>query len=185
MSFSEVPLLMTTKMGLSDSFLSDLGHFFGLWAALEATIDYMIGSLLKISHEETHILTAGMEFGRKADLLRAFLARSSHKEKDRIGPLLTIIQNEARRNIFTHSMISSNADLVTFTHRKVQGAYSTTEITFTGPEFNRHVCTITRYMMDLHSLLDIDENDFQAFGKAASSASTKANRSPHPPSSSA
>lgn len=170
---------------MSDPFLRDLGHFYGLWSALESALDYMIGRLLKIPHLETHILTAGMEFGRKANLLRVLLARSDHPEKDRIRALLTIIQREAKRNIFTHSFLHSDDESVTFVHRKMDGAYTGTEWRFTGPEFRQHVSNVTAYAGDLHGLLGIDEVDFQAFGRAASSTRNSSTTSPHPPSSSA
>jgi hypothetical protein len=171
---------------MMDSFLRDLGHFYGLWSALESSLDYMIGRLLKIPHVETHILTVGMEFGRKANLLRTLLARSDHPEKDRIRSLLRKIQNEARRNIFTHSIMHSDAESVTFVHRKMDGDYTGTPWRFTGEEFRQHVSDITAYAGDLSDLLGIDEADFQAFGRAASTNTrSSSTTSPHPPSSSA
>jgi hypothetical protein len=171
---------------MSDSFLRDLGHFYGLWSALESALGYTIGQLLKIPHLETHILTAGMEFGRRANLLRVLLMRSDHPERDRIRMLLSKIQNEARRNIFTHSIMHSDDASVTFVHRKMDGTYTGTEWRFTGPEFRQHVSDITAYAGDLHDLLRIDEADFQAFGRAAaSSVRSSPSTSPTPPSSSA
>lgn len=171
---------------MTDQFLRDLGHFYGLWSALESSLDYMIGQLLRIPHAETHILTAGMEFGRKANLLRVLLGRSDHPEKDRIRGLLTIIQNEARRNIFAHSIMHSDEESVTFVYRRMDGTYSGTPWRFTGAEFTQHVLNITAYAGDLSDTLGIDEADFQAFGRAAATSSPRSStRSPDPPSSSA
>jgi hypothetical protein len=178
-------LLAVGRLALTTSFTSDVGRFYGMWSSLEACIDYTIGRLLKTSHTDTHILTAGMEFGRKANLLRALLARSDEPEKDRIRALLTKIQNESRRNIFTHSLMLSDSESVTFVHRKMDGTYTGKEVRFTGPEFKQHVDDITAFAMDLSQLLSINPADFQEFGRAASSAENKASKSPQPPSSGA
>ena len=75
---------------------------------------------------KTHAIVAGMEFGRKASLFRILLEQTNHPKKEEIKTLLTKIQNEAKRNIFTHSIIYSDNDIsVEFIHRKVQmGAFA-------------------------------------------------------------
>jgi hypothetical protein len=173
------------KLALTVPFTCLVGRFYGMWASLEASIDYSIGRLLKIPHTDTHILTAGMEFGRKANLLRALLTRSDDPDRDKIKSLLTKLQNEARRNIFTHSLMFSDENSVTFVHRRMDGTYTGSEIRFTGPEFEKHVVDITNLARDLGRFLNIDPDDYQAFGRAASSASSNDPKSPQPPSSKA
>jgi hypothetical protein len=170
---------------MTSDFLCNLGTFYGFWSSLETTLDYLIGRYLKLPHEETHILTAGMEFGRKANLLRALVMRTSDPNKDKIRDALTKIQNESKRNLFSHSLINSNPHSITFVYRKTDGVYSATETRFTPPEFADHLKKIARLAGEFTKLVKIDEADFQAFGKAALSAAQSATTSPHPPSSNA
>jgi hypothetical protein len=134
-------------------FTENLGTFYAMWLALEATLDYQIGRLLKQPHTETHILVAGMEFGRKANLLRILMGRSDNSNKDEIKRLLSKIQNESKRNIFTHSILHSGPDEVTFIHRKVDGSFSATAARFTRNEFYNHVKEITGIANQFGALL--------------------------------
>lgn len=176
--------MATSPAILTDNtFVENLGLFYAMWSSLETTVDYLIGRYIKLPHEETHILTAGMEFGRKANLLRTLVMRSADPEKETIRGLLSKIQNESKRNLFAHSMINSNANSVTFIYRKTGGVYSAKETRFTAEEFRDHVRTIAYLARDFHNAAKIDDADFQLFGKAALSASQSDTTSPQPPSS--
>jgi hypothetical protein len=164
-------------------FTNNLGTFYGMWLALEATIDYQIGRLLKQPYTETHILTAGMEFGRKANLLRILISRSDHPNKEHIKRLLTKLQQESKRNIFTHSILHSLADEVTFIHRKIDGAFSATGTRFTKGEFESHVKNMVNLANDFGRALDFDHDDFQSFCAEAHNAMKSDSTSPQPPSS--
>jgi hypothetical protein len=161
------------KLALTKPFLSDLGLFYGMWSALETTIDYQIGKLLNLPHDETHIITAGMDFGRKANILRVLLKKMELPEKEHMIALIAKIQNESKRNIFAHSQLHSDENTVTFIHRKMGGTYSATETTFTAPEFHEHVADITTLTVEFHRLLAIDQTDLLAFGQAAINESSK------------
>jgi hypothetical protein len=89
-----------TKLGMTVEFTSQVGRFYGIWAATELAIDYAIGFFLKLPPEETHLLTAGMEFNRKARLVMALIKRSDHTNKSQLLAALKIIQNESLRNAF-------------------------------------------------------------------------------------
>jgi hypothetical protein len=176
----ETPLFIFT-----DAFLINLGKFYTTWLVLEATIDYTIGRFLKLPHNETHILTAGMEFGRKASLLRVLIDRSDIRNKLEIKQLLRKIQEESKRNIFAHSIIASNPTSVSFFYRKMDGTFSITEHSFTHAEFESHVRKMTSFAHNFSNALNVDMNEFQEFSRAALSASKSASKSPQPPSSSA
>jgi len=68
-------------------------------------------------------------------------------------------------------------------HRKTEGDFSATQITFTSSEFEKHVRDMTKIVNEFGVALEIDPADFQRFGEAALSASKSASTSPHPPSS--
>ena len=60
-------------------FYGHFGRFYAVWSAAELNIDLTIGRILKIPPEQTHTLVAGMQFGRKAALLRSLLPKSDYK----------------------------------------------------------------------------------------------------------
>jgi hypothetical protein len=152
----------------TNHFSNQLGSFYTVWIVLEMTIEYQIGRLLKLPYEETHIIVAGMEFGRKANLLRILLGRSGNPDAGKITTVLNEIQNTAKRNIFTHSLLHSIMDEVTFIHRKTDAAaFSATKARFTSDEFEAHVLKITKLANELGVLLKIDNADYQAFCEAA------------------
>jgi hypothetical protein len=168
---------------LTDHFYTYLGKFYGLWIALDSTIDYEIGQLLGLAPIKTHALVAGMEFGRKASLFRILLGQSDLPKKTEIDSLLVTIQNEAKRNIFTHSIIHSLQDEVTFVHRRVQnGVFSVGLAKFTRTEFESHVREIKKILKKLGDLLAIDRDDYEAFCDVAYKASKSDSTSPEPPS---
>jgi hypothetical protein len=126
-----------------------------------------------------------MEFGRKANLLRVLVGRSEHPNKNEIKRLLTKIQQESKRNIFTHSILHSLPNEVTFIHRKIDGTFSAIATRFTKDEFCAHVKNMIGIANEFGGLLQIDQNDFQAFCEAAHNAAKSASTSPQPPSSKA
>lgn len=72
---------MTTRLRITPEFLTQVGRFYGLWAAIELAIDYSIGQFLKLPAEETHLLTAGNEFNRKSRVLMALLSETITRRK--------------------------------------------------------------------------------------------------------
>jgi hypothetical protein len=71
---------MTSKPFVhTQPFYGHFGWFYAVWTATELNIDLTIGKLLKLSPEQTHALVAGMQFGRKAALLRSLLSKSDRE----------------------------------------------------------------------------------------------------------
>lgn len=147
-----------------------LGTFYAVWSSAELCVSWAIGHFLRINYEETHVLTAGMEFGRKAILLRALVKRSDHKHKDSILGALNKIHNDSKRNAFAHSFISSTLTTVTFVERSGAGGYKATAHTFTLPEFAAHVNALIEHSAALSNALDFQSVESQKFGDAALSA---------------
>jgi hypothetical protein len=163
---------MAINYAMTDDFRKNFGIFYSLWLILEATIECAIGRFLDLPHRKTHILMAGMEFGRKASLLRILLDDSDHPDREKIRNLLVKIQNEAKRNIFTHSLLKSEVDNVTFVHRKVQnGKFTVTSTKFSPDEFNKHVVDIIAVSNEFGLLLGINQEEFEAYCQAAINAS--------------
>jgi hypothetical protein len=158
-----------------------LGAFNATWASLELISSYGIYKFLKITAEETHILTSGMEFGRKLTLLRNLVYRSNdHKKKDIIR-LVSKIQNESKRNVFAHSFIISGPDTVTFVERSRGGDYAVTRHTYSLKSWADHCCAVARYASQLEQSLGVDKSELHSFAQAAFKADTKSTKSPDPP----
>jgi hypothetical protein len=161
-------LAMESRYAYTDHFANTLGTFYVAWLALEATIECAIGRFLCLTHRRTHIIMAGMEFGRKASLFHVLLNESSYPNKAKIGELLTTIQKEAKRNIFTHSLVHTEPQEVTFIHRTVKKQkMKVSKTKFTKDEFEEHVQEINITMNEFGELLNIDETDLTAFFEAA------------------
>lgn len=146
-------------------------------------MSYGIFKFLKITEEETHILTSGMEFGRKATLLLNLVYRSGDPNKSQIIGLIRKIQNESKRNVFAHSFITSSANSISFIEQSRGGDYRAVEHKFTRRSFIEHVVSYARYCAELEKALGVEESELARFCRAALSANTKSTKSPVPPSS--
>ena len=83
-----------TEKVFDPDFVWSLGAFFAQWATLELVTSYGICKFLKISFEDAHILTSGMEFGRKSMLLRNLAYRSDAPRK---GPDYSLTCQDSKR----------------------------------------------------------------------------------------
>jgi hypothetical protein len=169
----------------TDQFLHFLGMYHGVLGSLELVLCCGITKLLKIPPESGHILTSGMELGRKLTLLRNVAHRSNHEAKNRIIQLLGKIQNESKRNVLAHSYITTDVDSVTFVERSRGGDYRVTRHRYTLKEFVAHIAEFMKAAAELETVLEITEDELHKFGEAAFSAATSATKSPTPPISSA
>jgi hypothetical protein len=151
----------------TERFYGHLGRFYAVWNATELNIDWVIGKMLKITPEQTHALVAGMMFGRKAALLRSLLPKSDYKNVSELKGFLTRIKKEALRNVFTHSLIFSDLDSVTFVHRSSQDDYSAKGYRFKADDFCGHVKAFVQLASDFEKALAIPHDELEQFAKAA------------------
>jgi hypothetical protein len=170
-------------LNFDDDFLRFYGAFHASWATLELVTACAVSKLLKISFEEGNILTSGMEFGRKATLLKNLVYRSDNPQRKMIIRLINKILNEAKRNVFAHGFLTSTKTTVSFIDRSRGGDYTACKHTFALPEFVHHV---RAYMETAHALeeaLEITPTELHRFANAALSENTKSTKSPVPPNS--
>src|SRR3954470_15790553 len=88
------------SLGVSGEFNALLDLFLGAWASFEMTTDFAIGKLLKTSHEQTHLITAGMTFGRRARLLADLVSHSDHPRKAEILAAFNKLCGMSTKDIF-------------------------------------------------------------------------------------
>ncbi|UPJ55012.1 hypothetical protein [Bradyrhizobium sp. 192] len=169
------------KLAVRDEFTSEFGRFFGIWQATELALDYAVGKYLELADEETHLLTAGMDFNRKARLLTALVKRNNDPQQSAILASLKIIQNESLRNVFAHSFVDHTDTEVTFIQRNRHGNYDPIEYTFTLPSFIAHVEKILRASIAFHDAVGLTEERYEEFASAALRVNTKPTTSPVPP----
>jgi hypothetical protein len=158
----------------SPKFLEMLGAFHATWSTAEQTVDYTIGHFLSISHEQTHLLTSGMMFGRKAQLLAGLIARSKHEKKSELMAALNVLRGEGKRDWLTHAYLSSSANKVTFMHRNVGGEYKTKPLTFGAHEFALHCQKIGQAGTKMQEAIGLNEAKLLDFFDAAVRAESKA-----------
>lgn len=155
-------------------FLVAVGVFYNMWSANDIMVDYAIGKLLKLPADETHLLTAGMDFNRRASLLRVLLNRSALPQKAQIISALNTIQNESLRNVFAHSFLQSDKTTVTFIERTRHGKYDPKKHVFTVPDFKTHVRKFVDAAVAFQEEFGISNEDFETFANAAFSVKTSA-----------
>ena len=151
----------------TERFFGHLGLFHAIWSATELNIHLTIGKILKLTPEQTHALVAGMMFGRKAALLRSLLPKSDYKNVSELKEFLTHIKKSALRNVFTHSLIFSSPDGVTFVHRSSQDGYSAKGYSFKADDFCGHVIAFVKLAKEFDKALAIPPDELEQFARAA------------------
>lgn len=163
------------------NFLAAMGTFYNAWSTAEITIEFAIGKFLDLPHDETHLMTASMEFNRKANFARVLITRSGDPKQGDLIKALNTIQNESLRNVFAHSFLRSTPTEIIFVERTTHGKYSAREHTFTVQAFKNHVRKLTEAASDFYIALGDVGEEFKTFCLAATSVRTSANTSPTPP----
>jgi hypothetical protein len=136
-------------------------------------MDWAIGKFLELPHEQTHLITAGLEFGRKAILLRALVARSDWKNKGEIIKHIKTIQEDSKRNIFAHSFMRSDDKRVLFVERTNHGAFKVRTHEFEPKSFTAHVRQFIDLAKSLEQELGLTREEIQAFADAADNLAKK------------
>lgn len=153
-----------------ETFLRTYGMFQGAFASAELTIDFAIGKFLKIANRETHLLTSGMEHGRKIRLLAGIVKGSGYKNESTILGALHKIQNESLRNVFAHSYMISTRTTVIFIERHAGGSYRVKKHEFTLPKFTYHVSQFITASNALWKVLEVPDSELHEFAMAVFSA---------------
>ena len=164
----------------SKEFSAWLGVFYVTWSIAENEMAQAIEAQLRLPHFETHLLTARMEFSRKAALLRALISRSDHPNKAAIKGALNKIQNKSKRNVFAHSFLATNETEVIFVERTWEGEFKARMHKFTMPEFITHVQNFIAAATALSTALAVTPADYRAFCDAAMSLASNSGKSPTP-----
>jgi hypothetical protein len=143
-----------------------LGQFHGIWLSLDPVLDYSIGFFLSIPPEDTHVIVAGMEFGKKLRILIDLIRRYPHPRKAELIKQLKILQGSKRDQI-THAYIASNREQVIFISRSRGGEYNATKLSFSIKEFSEHVVKILHAAQAYDRALGAKPDDVIAFANAA------------------
>jgi hypothetical protein len=167
-TFKPIPL------GMTPEFMSEFGRFFGVWANAEMALDFAIGKLLGIPHEETHLITAGADFNRKARLLQALVQRKKPPRANEIIKALRTIQNESLRNVFSHSYYSGDTHRMEFVERSRHENYDPKVHIFTMEQFEGHVEKLLAASHQFTEAVGIPMAELQKFVDIAANAGQKA-----------
>ncbi len=166
------------RLALGHDFIILTGLFYQAWSACEVAIDMAIGKFLKIEPFQTHVLTSGMEFGRKARLLHELVKRSDHKRQGDIIRALNFLRNSTLRNVFAHSYMFTTEKTVTFLERLPGGQYKVRKHRFTLETYHDHVKKVVQVASEFEQVLGFTRSALTEFAYAAVSAKNKANTSP-------
>jgi hypothetical protein len=170
-------------ISLSDDFYRTIGKFHVLWATADLSIDFAIGKFLGLPAEDTHLLTAGMFYGRKLRLLSDLVKRNGALGEKRRTKFLQSIKHllGAKRDVVTHSYIWSSDIEVKFYLRKAGDKFTVQESRFTRTEFNEHAKKFEDAALIFHKALGASPKELNDFANAALSLDRKSNKSPAKP----
>jgi len=164
-------------LGARHEFNVLLDLFLGAWATFEMTVDFAIGKFLNTSHEQTHLITAGMMFGRRARLLAELVTRSDHPRKTEILGAFNKLCGMSKWEIFVHSFLQPNREEgVHFLARSANGQFKTKSPGFTKAELMDQLRAFAIAGSDFYIALGVTDADIQSFGAAAERLSTKTGR---------
>lgn len=172
----------SASVGASDTFFLNYGLFHAAFSALDLAIDVAIGRFLKLSHAEAHLVTVGVEMGRRMQLLINLADHSNHPNKAEIVRLMKAIQDDSRRNAFTHGFMGTNEETVTFFYRNRDKPLEAREYQYSSDGFQKHVATFLELASKLQSALGITSADFVEFAATVIKDSNKLTTFPEPPS---
>lgn len=157
---------ISKAVNLSDDYLIMMGLFQGAWASLELTTDYAVWKFLNVTPEQAHLITSGMMFGRKARLLADLIGRSDHSNKSTILGSFNKVR-ASKRDIFAHSYVWSDNNVVKFIDRQTGGEYRAKEHSFTLEQFKEHVLEFTLDVQEFYLALGATREEVNDFGNAA------------------
>ena len=145
--------------------------FLGAWASFEMTVDFAIGKFLKTTHEQTHLITAGMMFGRRARLLDDLVGRSDHPRKTEILGAFNKLRGMSTKGIFVQCCRWSNEEEGHVLERSADGRFKIKSRNFAEAEFMDCLRAFAAASSDFYLALEITGADIRAFGAAAESLS--------------
>jgi hypothetical protein len=152
--------------GFPKDFHRLLGLFHSIWLSVDPLIDFQIGRLLNSDLVDTHILTAGMEFGRKLRILIDLLKRSDLKNKAALIESLRVLQRARRENI-THAYIATSPTTLVFNYRSRGGEFTASRLSFSIKGFEDHVQKMIRAAQAFQNGLAVPVSEFDEFIAAA------------------
>ena len=155
------------SLSVRDEFNPLMDLFLGAWASFEMTVDFAIGKFLKTSHEQTHLITAGMMFGRRAKLLADLVGRSDHPRKAEILGAFNKLCGMSKGEVFVRSFLQPSRE--GFLSRSANGQFKIKSPSLTKAELMDQLRTFAVAGADFYIALGVTDADIQSFGAAAES----------------
>ena len=178
-------MVSTGPLAFRDDYTQLMGTFQSMWGSVEIVTDYAICKFLKVTPEQAHLITSGIMFGRKAQLLANLIGTSDDPKKSQILGALNKVRGMSKRDIFAHSYVRSDKTTVTFLDRSTGGEFKAKEHTFTLAEFRTYVTEFESAGEAFRIAVGaVSRPELDAFAKAALSLSRKSKTSPGIPTSS-
>lgn len=168
----------TGKLAFEPAYLQVMGWFHVAWAGIELSTDYAIYKFLGVSAEQSHLITSGLMFGRKARLLADLIARSDHPEKQRILKAFNEVRGGNLRDVFAHSYMMSDETTATYIERPGGGEFRARKHIFTFAKIRDHVLKVMRDGDAFFQVLKVEPKELEKFMDAALTLSRKDAKSP-------
>ncbi|MGB6490498.1 MAG: hypothetical protein WBF10_03480 [Methylovirgula sp.] len=140
-------------------FFLQYGQFLAVWNSFDVLVEIAIMRALRLSVEESCILSGALGFGAKSNVLLALLNRSP-EEKQKVQLITEAIQ-VAERNGFAHGFISVSADSETFTlvRREVKGSLEVKPKAFSALQMQKHLFVFMGKFAQAQQAFSISDDD--------------------------
>ena len=153
-----------------------LGAFVVGWSVFESVLDVAISRQLKITDEQGLIVTSGLAFERKLQILIALLSLEKDEHRSTISSLKRI-KKVAARNLLLHGNIWIGDDHLHFVQVLTDDGLKAREIKHNVKNFATSIQEIMQLVESVKSALSITDDDrsrFGALGKKLAREATEA-----------
>ena len=149
------------QLGLTayNHFFLQYGQFLAVWNSFDVLVEIAIMQVLRLSVEESCILSASLGFGAKSNVLLTLLNRTpAGKQK---AQLISEAIQLAERNGFAHGFISVSADSETFTlvRREVKGSLEVKPRALSALQMQRHLYIVMGKFAEAQTAFSISDDD--------------------------
>src|SRR5262245_65996629 len=156
------------QFAYTTEFYTALGLFHAVWGQIELTIECAIWKAMgtETAHQ-AHERVARMKFSEKLKKLRRLIDSSKCKHGEKVKDLLRQIEDESKRNVFAHSILTSDEHSVTFVHRSWQrGEYKVERHRICGHGFIKHAQQLVHIATDLLQAIEFSDKEVRDFAAA-------------------
>jgi len=139
-----------------------LGHFVMAWSLVESTLEVAIAKQLRLWPLDGSIVTAGLMFQGRANLLLSLLNRSPSRNRDAIATVKAM-QGIQDRNDILHSVLGGSTEFIWFNRRRIQQEFTSKIEVYDQKRLLEAARRCSDLSTELMNALGISKADYESF----------------------